>query len=172
MVRGVRTQIDVPATIDRVWAAWTTSEGARSFFAPRARIDTRLLGPYELLFSDDEEAQPGEQGSEGCRVLSFLPGRMISFEWNAPPEFGELRVQHTFVVVELEPVSGDETATEPLTRVRLSHLGYGKGAEWERLRDYFERAWWIVLSRLHERFVNGPIDWSAPYRPPVSNAGE
>lgn len=165
-MRGVREQIDVPATVDRVWAAWTTSEGARGFFAPRARIDLKLLGPYELLFWNDDQASPGSQGSEGCRVLSFLPSKMLSFEWNAPPEFGDLRGRHTFVVVELEPVDRQETAAEPLTRVRLTHMGFGKGADWGRLRDYFERSWRVVLTRLRERFDNGPIDWDDPYRPP------
>lgn len=168
-MRGVRKQIDVPATVDRVWAAWTTGEGARTFFAPRARIDLKLLGPYELLFSDDDLEPPGSRGSEGCRVLSFLPSKMLSFEWNAPPEFGDLRGRHTFVVVELETVGGPEAA-EPLTRVRLTHLGFGKGVGLESLRDYFESAWWVVLTRLRERFQTGPIDWDDPYRPPDLDA--
>jgi uncharacterized protein YndB with AHSA1/START domain len=166
-MKGVRTQIVVPATVDRVWKAWTTSAGARCFFAPRAHIDLRLLGPYELLFADDDEAPEGKRGSEGCRVLSYLPSRMISFEWNAPPEFGDLRGRHTFVVVEMEPAE-HSPLEGPRTLVRLTHLGFGKGADWDRVQEYFERAWALVLARLRELFESGPIDWERPYRAPAA----
>ena len=65
--------IDIPASLDSVWWAWTTVEGITSFFAPRARIDFRIGGVYELYFRDDQP--PGSQGSEGVKILSYEPRR-------------------------------------------------------------------------------------------------
>lgn len=157
-MRCIDKQAVVSGPLEDVWAAWTTSEGARAFFAPDARIALELDGPYEILFDLDEPV--GSQGSEGMRVLSFVPQELLSFEWNAPPSLPAARTgPRTFVVVQLERRGADRT------HVRLRHLG------WERLADpdpvfaYFDRAWGFVLFWLQHRFAVGPVDWSNPPRP-------
>ncbi|MDQ3266097.1 MAG: SRPBCC domain-containing protein [Myxococcota bacterium] len=156
--RAMKKEITIPAPREEVWRVLSTTEGAQSFFAPRANIRVELAGPYELFF--DESLPVGSQGTEGMTVLSYLPERMVSFEWIAPLEFRELRAQKTWVVVYLD--DGDEGQTV----VRLAHLGWRVGAEWDRLFDYFLRAWDIVLGRLERRFTHGPVDWQRPYYPP------
>ena len=151
------------ASVEEVWRAWTTSDGAAMFFAPKARIELVPGGAYELYF--DLDASEGLRGSEGCRVLSFLPLEMLSFEWNAPPEFAEVRKElmrrHTWVVVQFYSLGRGQV------RVRLTHLGWREGEEWERVFQYFLRAWDVVLGRLERVFSTGkPIDWENPYSPP------
>jgi uncharacterized protein YndB with AHSA1/START domain len=150
--RAINKEVTVSAHVGDVWKAWTTAEGAGSFFAPRAKIELALGGRFELYF--DLEAAEGSRGSEGCRILSYLPEEMISFDWNAPPQFPELRGQHTWVVVMLHKPAVNSV------RVRLVHLGWRQGEEWDRLHRYFERAWDVVLQRLRQRFSTGPLDWS------------
>jgi uncharacterized protein YndB with AHSA1/START domain len=142
----------IPAPVAEVWKAWTTSEGAATFFAPKANIELRLGGPFEILF--DLDVSPGNRGSEGCTVLSFLPLEMLSFTWNAPPEMPNARKQFAFVVVRLAEVDANQT------RVDLNHLGWGEGEEWERAYLYFDRAWALVMGWLKDRFTTGPIDWN------------
>lgn len=163
MGRVVRKEVKVNAPIEKVWNAWTTNEGAMKFFAPKAIIELTPGGRYELYF--DLEASKGSRGGEGCRVLSFLPMVMLSFEWNAPPEFPNVRKEqkqkHTWVVVQFYPIARDQT------KVRLTHLGWKEGEEWEKVFQYFMRAWDIVLGRLEHMFSTGkPIDWENPYSPP------
>lgn len=131
-----------------VFRAWTTSEGVRSFFGSDAKVALAPLGAYEVLF---DMAQPeGLRGSEGCVVLSWLPDRMLSFTWNAPPEFAHARARRTHVVVEFEPESPG------WTRVRVTHLGWKEhlaadaahAAEWRKVRAYFAAAWPQVLGQL------------------------
>lgn len=153
--RVVEGEVTVDASVDEVWRAWTTSEGAETFFAPRCIIDLRPGGKYEMLF--DLDAAPGKQGGEGVILLAVQPPRMLSFTWNAPPELPEIRKQRTHVTVFLESLGPTRT------RVMLRHDGWGEGAEWDAAYDYFERAWkQIVLPRLKYRFENGPIDWDHP----------
>jgi len=159
----IRKEVEVDASVEKVWKAWTTSDGATMFFAPKAKIELVPRGRYELYF--DLQASKGSQGSEGCRVLSFLPLEMLSFEWNAPPEFPMVRRQqkqeHTWVVLQFYPL------VQGQTRVRLTHLGWREGEEWEKVFQYFLRAWDIVLGRLERMFSTGePIDWENPYSPP------
>lgn len=158
-VRKIEKSVVVPAPAAEVWKAWTTPEGAATFFAPKARLELRLEGPFEMLFAPELPA--GSQGSEGCTVLSFLPGRMLSFTWNAPPKFPAVRNggEHTFVVVELEPQGAGRT------KVTLTHLGWREGAEWDQVYAYFDSAWEVVLARLAHRFEKGALNWADPWTP-------
>jgi len=151
--KTLKKEVIVAASPDDVWRAWTTTEGVVAFFAPEASVDLRIGGEYELYF--DLDAPLGERGSEGAKVLSYLPSEMLCFSWNAPPEMPEVRRERTWVVVRLEP------ARSGSTRVRIDHLGWGRGDQWDQARAYFDRAWDIVLRRLRDRFESGPIDWSS-----------
>jgi len=148
--RAIRREVVVPIPPAQAWAAWTSSEGLAQWWLETTRIELRPGGPYELRFMTDAPA--GKQGSEGCRVLSYLPDRMLSFTWNAPPHLAETRDQHTWVVV--------ETLAEGAgTRVRLTHLGWPAsglaeaGGQWSQTFAYFEDAWARVLSLFEKRFA-------------------
>ena|GEM_PF-41468 len=150
--RAIRKQVDVAAPLSEVWEAWTTSEGAQTFFAPGARIELRRGGPYELFF--DPGAPEGSRGSEGCAVISMEKERRLSFTWNAPPSLPSVRGHHTRVDVRFEEA-------EAATRVSLTHVGWKEGEGWDEYYEYFTRAWDVVLERLQRRFTTGPIDWRA-----------
>jgi uncharacterized protein YndB with AHSA1/START domain len=148
--RMIHKQATPPADLDAVWHAWTTIEGAATFFAPAVNIELRHGGPYEIFFFPDRP--PGQRGAEGTKVLSYLPRRMLSFEWDAPPKWPAIRAQRTIVVVLFEPVADG-------TQVDFYHLGWGEGAEWGEVFAYFEEAWDTIMGRLMRRFEEGPIDW-------------
>ncbi len=150
--RILHKEFVVPATLDQVWQAWTTSQGTKTFFSPSVKIELRLGGPYEIYFL--LENPYGLRGSEECKILSFLPKKMLSFEWNAPPQFGELRGKHTQVILHFEEVRPGQV------KVTFDQLGWGKGEEWDKLYQYFDKAWDQVLNNLKKRFESGPLDWS------------
>jgi uncharacterized protein YndB with AHSA1/START domain len=153
----IRKVVDVNAALDNTWEAWTTDEGVRSFFAPGSRIELGVGGDYELYF--DPKGKPGQKGSENCKILSFLPGEMLSFTWNNPPSIPEIRNEHTWVVIFFQSLE------EQKTRVTLAHLGWQAGESWQKALKYFDQAWDLVLGRLQYRFLNGPLDWKNPFTP-------
>ena len=65
--RVIISRITVSAPLTKVWNAWTTEEGAQSFFAPKCNIDLKPGRAYEMLF--DLDAEHGEQGGEGMSEL-------------------------------------------------------------------------------------------------------
>jgi uncharacterized protein YndB with AHSA1/START domain len=134
----------VPAARDLVWNCWTTTEGMKSFFAPDSKIELTPGGAYELYLGPPTAV--GARGSEGCKVLGFLPGEILSFDWNAPPKFPEIRKERTCVVLRFEP------AGEGKTRVILDHHGWGEGAKWDAVYQYFDAAWDSVFYHLNKRF--------------------
>ncbi len=127
----------IPASADRVWSAWASDEGWTAVFPPPAasRIDLAVGGRYEWLFD-------GAIGGNGSQILSYIPGRMISFSWNAPPSQPDSRLARTWVVVETEALDDDHT------RVRLTHLGFGEGPSWDETMSYFDKAWEFVLAQV------------------------
>jgi uncharacterized protein YndB with AHSA1/START domain len=149
--RTITKQVLVKAPVEAVWQAWTTSEGIKSFFAPDARVEARPDGPFEIYFNP--YAPPGAKGGDDMRFLALQPQRMLSFTWNAPPYFPEIRSQRTYVTVRMHPAGAGET------HVSLSHGGWGDGGQWDQVYDYFDKAWGNVLANLQKRFVDGPIDW-------------
>lgn len=145
--------VDLP--VAEVWRLWTTGEGMAEWWAEHNKIELRIGGAFELYMLPD--APEGLRGSDGCRVLSFLPERMLSFTWNSPPNQSHTRPRHTHVVVEFEEI--DDAGT----RVRLNHLGWPEegwqehAAEWQETYDYFEGAWGQVVRLLEEYAANQTV---------------
>ena len=150
--RALDKEVVVSATLDQAWAAWTTREGITSFFAPDARVEPRVGGPFQIYM--DPGGAPGMKGADDMRYLALQPKKMLSFDWNAPPSLPEARTQRTFVIVRFFSVD------EQSTRITLHHTGWGDGGEWDKTYAYFDRAWGAVLGNLKKRFDTGPQDWT------------
>jgi len=150
--RALRYRIDIPASIEVVWAAWTDTSRIREWFAPASRIDLRPLGTFEILFAP--HAPPGKRGAENNLILAVQPPEMLAFTWDAPPNLGEARKQRTSVVVRFRRLSASQT------RVWFEQTGWGRGGDWDKAHAYFTSAWKVVLSLLHYRHTVGPVDWT------------
>jgi uncharacterized protein YndB with AHSA1/START domain len=148
--RAVRVEATIKAPISEVWRVWTTSQGAEEFFAEKANIGLTIGGPYEIQFDPKDE----RSGTKGLKVLSYAPEEMISFQWNAPPEYPEVRNGGTWVVVQMRPEGADQT------RLTVTHLGWKQGLEWDRAYVHFTQGWGDLVKRLEQRFTDGPIDWN------------
>jgi len=151
--RALDKEVVIAATLDQAWEAWTTREGITSFFAPDARVEARVGGPFQIYM--DPGAAPGMKGADDMRFLALQPRKMLTFDWNAPPHLREARQQRTLVIVRFEPLG------EKSTRVTLHHVGWGDGGEWDQAYAYFDRAWGAVPGNLKKRFDSGPQDWTA-----------
>ena len=139
--KAIEKSRKVNASIADIWNKWTTHEGLRTFFGVDNKIELRIGGAFEIYFMMDQPY--GTRGAEGCEILSFLPKKMLSFSWNAPPQFDAIRngSHQTWVVVEM---MGDGSVTE----VTLTHLGWLEGEDWNAVYDYFAKAWDMVMDDL------------------------
>ena len=138
-VRPFTKQVRIEVPVHEVFAAWTDADVFPRAYAPdsselAANIDLAIGGRFEWLWD-------GTTGSNGCQILSYLPDRMLSFSWNAPPSQPESRAHHTWVVVEFDAVS------DGATELALTHLGFGPEPHWDETRAYFQKAWDHVLAQ-------------------------
>jgi uncharacterized protein YndB with AHSA1/START domain/predicted enzyme related to lactoylglutathione lyase len=147
----IRRRAEVPAAPDEAYALWATSDGLARWWTEHTVVELRPGGKYEIHFMPDERA--GDRGGDWCRVLSFLPARMLSFTWNAPPML-KTRPEHTWVVLTFDP-------TPTGTSVELSHLGWpesglaDEASDWPATYRYFEEAWTTVMDRYQRHFDKG-----------------
>ena len=148
MDRRIDLEATVSGPLDKVWRLWTTTEGMKSFLVDEANIQLEPGGHYEICF--DRNAPEGSRGSEGCRILSYLPNEMLSFSWNAPPTIPDLRKLGpcTWVVVRFEALG------EKQTRVKITHMGILEGKVWDEYLQYFTRAWPMVLEACRKHFAS------------------
>lgn len=137
VLRTLVKEAVVAASPAEVFAAWTTPAGLNDFLEVPANVQLRIGGPMELFFAAG--AEPGQRGSEGCQILSYVPNEMLSFSWNAPPLFPVERAMRTWVVILFGELPSGHT------KLRLTHLGFGEGGNWDDVYDYFDNAWGKVL---------------------------
>ena len=147
-IRSFSRSVVVATDPMTAWEGWTSAEGLTAWWpVPEVNIDLRIGGPLELHF--DPSAPEGEQGSEGCAYLGYVPGEMVSFTWNAPPHL-PLRTENTWVVITFDAVDGG-------TEVRLVHTGFLTGDDWDDYMAYFERAWEAVLGLQRDHYGAGAL---------------
>lgn len=149
--RMIEKQVVVDVPVATAFRSWSTSEGLQAFFAPEAIVEPRPDGAYAIHFNP--YAPAGLKGADGMTVMAIQLDRMVTFTWNAPPSFPEVRGQKTLVIVRTEP------AGDGKTRVTLAHVGWGTGGQWDAVFDYFNNAWGRVLASYEGSVKTGPVDW-------------
>ena len=158
--RILRKNISIQAPLEKVWRAWTTEEGLAPV-SGTSNVELRVGGPYEW-FLDLEPDENGLKGGQGSRILAFLPGEVLAFDWTFPPSIPSLRRSRakTQVVIQFdEPEDG-------VVRVRFAQLGWGKGDDWDEGYTYFDKAWDWVLQRMKETLEEAPESSPANLRVP------
>jgi uncharacterized protein YndB with AHSA1/START domain len=144
-VERVDVSVRVAADPDAAWRAWTDAATLRQWWGlTDAHIDLRIGGAYELTFPGEDAARP--RATTGCRILSYVPGRLVSFTWSSPehPDSGR---EHTWVVITF-------TESHRGTEVALSHCGFQQGAEWDSLREYVRDEWPASLNRFKSYWLS------------------
>lgn len=150
-VLGLYIRINAP--IDSVWSRWSTEKGLRKFFAPACKFEPKVLSLFEVHFAPG--APEGQRGAENNRILAIQDKQMISFTWDAPPQWPEIRKHRTVVAVRFYKTKDSETL------VTLTHTGWGLGPEWNAAYDYFSNAWaGFVLPNLKYSLEVKPVDWT------------
>jgi uncharacterized protein YndB with AHSA1/START domain len=139
-------EITIPASIDAVWNAFTTSEGLSTWLTPGAVVDLRNGGEWTAHY-------PGGKTGGGT-IVSYKPKREIVMSAMAPEWFPHVRSERTRALFEFKPLDKGSTL------VRLTQTGWKEDNEWDKAYDYLAVGNAQMLETLKRRFVNGPLDWA------------
>jgi uncharacterized protein YndB with AHSA1/START domain len=138
-------EVTVPAPLNSVWEAFTTSAGLSTWLTPGAVVDLKEGGEWTAHF-------PGGSTGGGT-ILSFVPEKELVLSAMAPDKFPTVRATRIRARFQFE-AKGDSTV------VRLTQTGWKEGEEWVKAYEYLTVGNAQLLATLHHRFVNGPIDWT------------
>ena len=138
-------EIEVPAPVQDVWHAFSTSEGLSTWLFPDATVDLRPGGDWLVHF-------PGGSTGGGT-IVSFSPEKELVIAALAPDKFPQVRAERTRAVFQFES-HGKSTV------VRLTQSGWKTGDEWTQAYEYLLAGNAQLLATLQRRFVDGPMDWN------------
>jgi len=144
--KALRFEVVIPAPLDQVWTAFSTTEGLDTWLWSDCAVDLREGGDWLVRY-------PGGKTGGGT-ILSFTPRRQIVMSAMAPEWFPAVRKERTTATFGFESVGEDKT------RVSLVQTGWKQGEEWDKAYDYLANGNAMLLAQLYKRFTDGPIDWS------------
>lgn len=158
--RVLELSCEVPAGAAKVWDAWTSAEGFTAWAAPFAHVDLSVGGAIESSY--DPKAKPGDPGNIRNEFLALVPERVFVIRNVQAPQktpFDAATFQKTTTAVTLTPLGADRT------RVTVTNSGYGAGAPWDGVYDFFLQGNAWTLAQLRKRFESGPTDWQKVFAP-------
>src|SRR3990170_7743642 len=108
--RVLQQTVEIDAPVERVWQAFTTTAGFRSWAAPIAVVDFRLGGIIEAAY--DPKGRIGAPGNIKNEIVAYVPQRMLAIRnVQAPPKlpFDAATFQKIHTVNFFEPISASRT---------------------------------------------------------------
>lgn len=143
--RVLQHTVEIEASPAEVWAAFTTTEGVRSWVTPVAQVDFRMGGVWEASYKPD--GRLGDPDNILNEYLAAIPERLLTMRIRrAPPTFenGEL-LPALSTVIEIEPLG------EGRVRVRESMTGFDRAdARYDRIYAFFDAGNAYSLAKLKQ----------------------
>jgi len=132
---------------EMAFSMFTNNELLEKWLTIKAEVDPKLGGKYELFWVPEHREN---NSTIGCRITGIEENRYISFDWKGPVDFESFMNSAnplTHVIVFFSQNDSDLNKTN----IHLFHTGWRKDPEWQKARDYFEKAWLKALEVLKEK---------------------
>jgi uncharacterized protein YndB with AHSA1/START domain len=159
--RVLREEIVVPATLQEVWAAVSTSAGLRTFVAPVTEVEMKTGGHYYTNYNPG--AKIDDPGTIYNTVLTYVPLEMVGIKVKLGTAIFPKSVADAdtlFAVMTMKDLGGGQV------RVTETMVGWQSGEDWDKVYKFFQTGNAYVLGQLYKRFSVGPRQWVAKGNPP------
>lgn len=128
MTQVIHENIWLQCSPARAWELFTQPVGLVTWLADQAEIVPQIGGKYELYWLSGPAAPAA---TDGCRITSWEPERMLAFTWRVPPRFGPQPL--TLATVFFAPENGG-------TKIHLLHSGWAGEVSWHYAAEMPDRA--------------------------------
>lgn len=131
----VQETVTVHAPIERVWAAYTTSDGYASWAAVAADVDLRPGGTIRTTYREDGDLTG--DGVNTLHIVNYVPMRLLTLQADVSANWPEVlkrdaaNLYNVILFDSLDPTT---------TRVASYGLGYTDSPELRRMMAFFEQA--------------------------------
>lgn len=141
-MKTLEFEINIAASKEQLWSAWTSNENVAGWFAPIANIEPKVGGAFELFFDPSNREH---MTTKGCKFLELVPMERLSFQWKGPDDFAQIMNEDHLTIVNVTFTEDNKTTT-----VKVFHSGWGTGDEWSKAVKWHEFAWKQVLGSLKD----------------------
>jgi uncharacterized protein YndB with AHSA1/START domain len=141
-------EVEIDASIDDVWHAFTTTEGLQSWVAPLSDIDLKVGGKWRANYKADGVL--GDPSTIENTILSYDPKKMLSLKATGFPEGFEFvdAAKETWSVFYFEALS------EQKTKITVVGLGYNDTVQSQKMRAFFAAANQYSMDQLSAALKN------------------
>ena len=141
-------EVDIDASVEDIWHAFTTNEGLQSWVAPLADIDFKVGGKWRVNYQAD--GLLGDSSTIENTILSYDPKKMISLKATGFPEgFDFVEVaKDTWSVFYFTPISPTKT------KITVVGLGYNDTEQSIKMRSFFAAANQYSMEQLKAALKN------------------
>ncbi len=140
--------IDAPA--HALWLAFTDTGAYRKWASPVAAVDFRIGGAIEASY--DPKGHLGDPQNIKNAFVAYIPDRLLVFRNVQAPDGlpGKDAYPKTIKTVEFEALGPSQT------KVTVSGVGFGAGADFDQLYGFFSRGDAGMLATLKTAMENPP----------------
>lgn len=153
-VRVLEHSVFVTAPVERVWRAYTTSEGLMDWAAPFAVADFDA-GTLESGWTIESHA--GDPANMFDRYVAFIPQRMVAWRTERLPPGAPFDVSLWMQLHQVAEFAQRDGGTD----VTQSLVGVGRGGGWDALAQARIAGNDWALRMLRKAMASGPLDWRA-----------
>jgi uncharacterized protein YndB with AHSA1/START domain len=153
-VQQLETVIDAP--VAKVWAAFTTDDGFKTWGAPVVHITPGHDGMMEASYLPTSKI--GDAENIRNRIVVYFPEHLLVIHNEHAPKGGPFKqevIDKIRTVFEFQDIGGGKT------HMVESGVGYGEGAEFDSMYAHFRAGNAEEFALLERSFVSGPLDWKA-----------
>jgi len=147
MQKIIQIVIELNCDVGQAFNFFTINEELESWLPEKAEIEPKVGGKYELFW----DPQNREINSTiGCKITSLEKNKFLSFEWKGPEMFQSF-MNFCDPLTQVVVVFSSNSADPKKTTLFLFHSGWRDDPDWQKARDYFEKAWSGALTNLKEK---------------------
>ncbi len=138
---------EINCDVNTAFSMFTKNELLENWLTIKADVDPKLGGKYELFWVPEH---PENDSTIGCKITGIEKNKFISFDWKGPAEFKSFMnfadpLTHVIVFF------SHNNNNPKKTIIHLFHTGWRKDLNWQKAREYFEKAWLKALQGLKEK---------------------
>ena len=138
---------EINCDVNTVFSMFTKNELLENWLTTKANVDPILGGKYELFWVPEH---PENDSTIGCKITGIEKNKFISFDWKGPAEFKSfMNIADPLTHVIVFFTHNNDNPKK--TIIYLFHTGWRKDSNWQKARDYFEKAWLKALQGLKEK---------------------
>ncbi len=133
--------------ISTAFNLFTANDLLEGWLTEKAEVDPKVGGNYELFWDPKNKEI---NSTIGCKITGIETDKFLSFDWKGPIDFQAFMNDAdplTHVIIYFSQNDNDPYKTT----IHLFHTGWRKDPDWQKARNYFEKAWSKALQGLKEK---------------------